>query len=177
MKSLIKILRLVSILIIIFCVSFFLFYKITQKDSQPLILTQSVINQPLPKAHLVDVSGNQLDDDKLRRGKVILIFSTLDCKYCDEENDFLKTEVGKRQDVNFYYVIPFGPKDKQLREAQNKYAFAAYYDDGSRLSRSLQLLQVPIMVYLEDGVIKKTWIDSIAYNHREDEFNNWLSRL
>jgi hypothetical protein len=43
------------------------------------------------------------------------------------------------------------------------------------LSRSLQILQVPIQVYLEDGVIKKTWVDATVHNHRDDEYKRWLS--
>lgn len=165
-----------SVLLAIFCVSFFFIYKWTQ-GAQPLILTSRVINQPLPKVRLVDISGQQLADDKLRRGKVILLFTMTDCGYCDEEDNFLRTVAGIRKDVSYYYVIPFGAKDAGLRTAQRKYAFETFYDEGSVVSRSLGLLQVPTQVYLEDGVIKKTWVNATVPNHREDEYRRWLSSI
>jgi peroxiredoxin len=179
MKSLNKVLGLGVILLTIFCVSFFFFYKSAKGSLQPqhLILTSKVINQPLPKARLVNISGEQLGDEKLRRGKVVLLFTTTDCRYCDDENNFLKTVAGSRKDVSYYYVIPFGMKEQMLQEAQRKYAFETFYDEGSTLSRTLQVYQVPLQVYLEDGVIKKTWVDSIAYSHSEDEYKRWLSSL
>jgi hypothetical protein len=86
-------------------------------------------------------SGERLGDDKLRRGKVVLLFTTTDCRYCDDENNFLKTVAGTRKDVSYYFVIPFGMKEQMLREAQRKYAFETFYDEGSMLSRSLQIYQ------------------------------------
>lgn len=179
MKRLNKILAFGVVLLAIFCVSFFFFYKRAQGNLQPrrLILTSEVIGRPLPQAHLVSISGEQLGDDKLRRGKVVLLFTTTDCKYCDDENNFLKTIAGIREDVSYYYVIPFGEKGQMLQEAQRKYAFETFYDEGSRLSRALQLYQVPLQVYLQDGIIKKTWVDSIAYTHGEDEYKRWLGSL
>jgi hypothetical protein len=179
MGSLNKILGFGAILLAIFCASFFFFYKRAQSNlkPQPLILTSKVINQPLPEARLVNISGERLGDDKLRRGKVTLLFTTTDCRYCDDENNFLKTVAGSRKDVSYYFVIPFGMKEQMLQEARRKYAFETFYDEGSMLSRALQLYQVPLQVYLEDGVIKKTWVDSIAYTHGEDEYKRWLSSL
>lgn len=176
MKPLTKTLALGLIPLAICCVGGFLIYKWVQKP-QPLILTSRVINQPLPKVNLVNISGQPLGDDKLRRGKVILLFTMTDCHYCDEEDDFLRTVAGIRKDVSYYYVIPFGARDAGLRTAQRKYAFETFYDQGSTVSRSLGLLQVPIQVYLEDGVIKKTWVDATVHNHREDEYRHWLSSI
>jgi hypothetical protein len=33
----------------------------------------------------VDISGKVLDDEKLRRGKVILVFTMTDCEPCNDE--------------------------------------------------------------------------------------------
>ena len=179
MKPSTKTLLACSLLIVVFGLSFTFFYKRAQSSlpTQSLILTPSVIGQPLPKAELVNSSGNLLDDDKLRRGRVVLIFSLIECEPCDRENDFLKTLDASRKDVRFYYVIPFGIKDKALAAANKKYAFETFFDEHSMLSRSLQVYQVPIKVFIEDGVIKKTWVDTTVDTQRRDEFKDWLNGL
>jgi len=179
MRPLTKTPEIGLILIAVFCVSFYFFYTRAQKDppKQDLILTSAVINQPLPKANLVNISGKPLEDEKLRRGKAVLVFMMPDCPPCDQENEFLKTVADSRKDVSFFYVIPFGNKDRVLKLAQSKYALEPFYDDGSNLSRKLQVYQVPIKVFLEDGLIKKTWVDATVDNQRQAEFKDWLRGL
>jgi peroxiredoxin len=179
MRTLTKALWGTSILIVIFCVSFYFFYMRAQKNlaKQPLILTPAVINRPLPAAELVDSSGRTLEDERLRRGKVVLVFTLTECQPCDQENEFLRAAVGDRKDVNFINVIPFGNKDKALKVAQSKYAFETVFDEHSMLSRSLQVYQVPIKIFLEDGIIKKTWVDATIDEQKRAEFKSWLSGL
>ena len=172
-----KIVILPGILILIFLTSFFVFYKIKENSSKtPLILTSRVIGQSLPKTNLSDVSGNTFDDEKLRHGKFVLVFMMPDCDMCDKENEFLKTIVDKRQDVSFIYVIPFGNKEKTLELAQNKYALKPFFDNGSMLSRKLDLLQVPIKIFIEDGIIKQTWINASLTSEKQTEFKDWLQK-
>lgn len=116
MKPQAKTLGLGLILLAVFGGSFYFFYKRAQKAQRKpdRILTSAVINQPLPKANLVDASGKPLADERLRQGKVVLVFMMPDCQPCDQENDFLKTVAGSRQDVSFLYVIPFGNKNQVL---------------------------------------------------------------
>lgn len=92
-----------------------------------------------------------------------------DCEPCDREHALLKTIAGSRQDLRFLYVIPFGNKDEALKIAQ-----APFYDRGSNLSRSLDIYQVPIKVFLEDGIIKKVWLDATSSDQKQAEFKAWL---
>jgi hypothetical protein len=179
MRSLTKTLNASLILIVVFCGSFYFFYKRTQKDSskQNLILTSAIINQPLPKSNLVNISGVRLDDERLRRGKVVLVFMMPDCLPCDQENEFLKTVADSREDISFFYIIPFGNKDQVLELAQSKYAREPFYDNGSNLSRELQAYQVPIKIFLEDGTIKKVWLEATVDNQKQAEFKDWLKGL
>lgn len=164
------------ILIAVFAISFFVFFKRAQKDPpKDLILTPAVINQPLPKSNLVNISGERLDDEKIRQGKVMLVFMMPDCVPCDQENDFLKTVADSRQDISFLYVVPFGNKDLVLKAAQSKYALEPFYDKGSNLSKKLELYQVPIKVFLEDGIIKKVWLDATVDDKKQTEFKEWLN--
>lgn len=167
------------ILITVLSVSLYSFYNRARKDppKQDLILTSAVLNQPLPKSHLVNISGKRLEDERLRWGKVVLVFMMPDCPACDQENEFLKTIADNRKDVNFIYVIPFGNKNVVLKSAKDKYDLEPFFDEGSNVSKTLDLYQVPIKVFLEDGVIKKTWLDATVDNQKQAEFKDWLNRL
>lgn len=179
MRSLTKVHGAIAALVLLFCGSFYVFYVIAQRKlpKPPLILTSDVINQPLPAANLVDASGKSLTDAELRQGKVVLIFSLVECKPCDQENDFLKTLIGARNDVKFFYVIPFGNREQALKAAQTKYAATTVFDDGSRLSKALQVYQVPIKLYLENGIMKKTWLDATVDEQGQAQFRAWLTGL
>lgn len=108
---------------------------------------------------------------------MVLLFTMTDCEPCDQENDFLKNVVNKRKDIPFIYIIPFGNKDESLKLAQSKYAFETYFDDGSQISRTLELYKVPIKVFLEDGIIKKTWVGATVENQQRAEFEDWLTHI
>ena len=169
------------VLFAIFCGSFYFFYRRVQKKAPPaqqdLILTDAVINRPLPKTDLINISDEKLTDEELRQGKKVLVFMMPDCEPCDRENTFLKTIVSNRQDLKFLYIIPFGNKDESLKRAQAKYALTPFYDRGSNLSRSLDMYQVPIKVYLEDGVIKKVWLEATSSDQKRAEFKAWLDSI
>jgi hypothetical protein len=179
MKTPAKALRAGLVLIILFCGSFYFFYRRAQSKlpSKPLIITSAVIGRPLPKTHLVGAAGETFEDERLRRGRVVLVFMMPDCKPCDQEDEFLKTIAHSRQDVTFAYVIPFGNKDAALKAAQGKYAFEPFYDEGSTVSRELELYQVPVKIFLEDGVIRRTWIGSTDTDQEKVEFKDWLNSL
>src|SRR5215212_5291543 len=157
----INFLALALIVLTLSCFTLALYKKTPhQAAKQPLILTSAAINQALPPAELVNIFGTRLDDQRLRHGKVVLVFTLTSCKPCDQENEFLKTLISSRKDVNFFYVIPMGVKADVLREAHAKYAFETFYDEGSMLARNLEIYQVPLKVFVQDGVIKKTWVEA-----------------
>jgi len=163
-------------------ISFYFFYRRgaqqQAKKAEPLVQTEAVLNQPLPQAKLVNISGKVLQDDQLRRGKVVLTFTLTTCAICDQENDFLKTVVDSRKDVSFLYVIPFGPKDEVLKSAQSKYALETFYDEDSTIAKRLEIYRVPTMLFLENGIIKKTWLDGATVEEKSQaKFKQWLASL
>jgi hypothetical protein len=179
MKSKFKLVVAAVLLLTVFSVSFFAFYKKGQTNAtkQPLILTSAVINKPLPHANLIDINGKKLDDVDLRQGKVVIAFMMPDCEHCDQENEFLKSVINSRHDVRFVYVIPFGNKDENLKTAHEKYSLEPFFDVGSNLSRKLQLHQVPLKIFLQDGIIKQTFIDSAITAQTQQEFKTWLASV
>lgn len=179
MRTLRKALLAGIILLAVFCASLYFFYKRVQSSraARPLILTPAVINRRLPEANLVNISGETLADERLRRGRAVLVFMMPDCQPCDQENDFLKTLAASRPDVTLIYVIPFGDRDEALKSARSKYAVEPFFDVGSGLSRGLQLYQVPVKVFIEDGIIKRTWPGAALDEREQAEFRDWLSSL
>lgn len=167
------------LLILVFGVSFFVFYKRAKTKSLPVSLFKAanVINQRLPKTNLVSASGQQLADDQLRHGKVILAFMMPDCPACDQENEFLKTVVNTRADVRFLYVIPFGNRNAGLKSGSSKYPIEPAYDNGSNVAKTFEMNSVPIKLFLEDGIIKRTWVDATVTPAQQAEFRNWLGAL
>ena len=169
--------NLVVLVLVCFTVTV-LYKKVSNKPAkQPFILTSAVINLALPPAELVNIFGTRLDDQRLRHGKVVLVFTLTSCKPCDQENEFLKTVISSRKDISFFYVIPMGVKADVLKEAQEKYAFETFFDEGSMLARELEVYQVPLKVFLLDGVIKKTWVEATVTPQRQSDFKTWLSNV
>lgn len=182
MNAFTKALRFAALLIAVAAISFYFFYRRAAqqqaKEAEPLVQTKAVLNQPLPQARLVNISGNVLDDAKLRRGKVVLTFTLTTCQICDQEDDFLATVVNIRKDVSFFYVIPFGLKDDVLKSAQSKYKLETFYDEGSTLAKALEVYRVPTMLFIEDGIIKKTWLDGATVEPLSQvKFKQWLESL
>ena len=146
--------------------------------SQPGVAATSIedLDKPLPDARLVNLAGVKLEDNLLRRGKVVLAFVTPTCKPCLNESDFLST-ISDRGDVKFYGVISFGDEKMSLKVADGVFPFEVFYDQESMLARSLKINRVPIKIFLEDGIIRDVWDGSTKTEEAKAEFRDWLSRV
>src|SRR5262245_8523127 len=113
------ILSSVVLLGIVFCLSFFYFSRVQRQAAAEAAKTPDKL---LPQTRLIDSTGAQADDQMLRKGNVVLVFLSTDCKACDNELDFLGQAYQKRGDVKFYGVVSFGAKDS-LKETEQKYPF------------------------------------------------------
>jgi hypothetical protein len=60
---------------------------------------------------------------------------------------------------------------------QNKYAFETFFDEHSMLAKSLQIYRVPLKIFVEDGTIKKVWLEATIENGGQAEFKQWLDSL
>lgn len=167
---------------LLFCVSFIFFYarepkQERQQSQSPGSNSSSAINVPLPEARLVDVSGAQLENDFLRRGKVVLVFLSLDCHPCATESEFLQTIVNRRRDVNFYGIISYGRRPPAPETPENHFPFRLLFDEGAQLATRLGITRVPIKVYLEDGIIKRAWGGATNDEQGKIAFTEWLENL
>lgn len=159
----------------------FLLRKYKAPDSvQPQSTIQqslsSAISKPLPLSHLVDLKGQELKSSELTQGRVVLVVLSLDCDFCKDEGQFLKSRIDRRKDVRFYGVMSFGQK-RDLAPASERFPFTVYFDEGGRLRDALRIDRAPVKLYVENGIVKKTWIGSTTFSHNEKGFDEWLDGL
>lgn len=178
-KRWLKVSGVVFFLVTVFCAGFVFFYtrmqrsQVLQGDSNP----KSLINKPLPRAQLIDTNGSKIDEQILRRGKVILIFVTTDCDACLKESKFLATILGKRSDVSFYGLVPFGKNSEASPASEKVFPFRVFYDEGNSFVQSMGINRVPVKVFLEDGIIKKGWIGAAMTDQSKRAFLQWFDSL
>jgi thiol-disulfide isomerase/thioredoxin len=172
--------RYIKWLLLLFCVTFiiafaaFLFARRTDRagDAAPANVAP-LMNKPLPQANLVDSSGAKLEDTVLRSGKVVLVFVAPNCPACDDETAFLKDLVNQHSDVRFFGVVSFGANELSQGMEKN-YPFRLYMDREPRLAGALGLYRVPIKVFLEDGIIRKSWKGATIDEAEKAAFAKWL---
>jgi hypothetical protein len=176
-KRWISIAGVIFFLAAVFCISFVFFYKrIQRSQAVPSDTSKSLINKPLPHAQLVDAYGAKVDDEILRRGRVVLVFVTTDCDACRTETKFLQTVLGRRKDVAFYGLVPFGTRPDSA-DAVKMFPFRTFYDEGNSFVSTLGINRVPVKVFLEDGIIKKGWIGAALTDQAKQSFVEWLDGL
>jgi hypothetical protein len=137
----------------------------------------SLINKPFPHAQLVDVYGSRVDEQKLRTGRVLVVFVTPECDACLAECKFLQTLLGRRQDVTFFALVPFGKHPDNPDAAKPTFPFAVFYDENQTFVGTMGINRVPVKVFLEDGIIKKGWIGAAVTDVSKQSFVEWLDGL
>jgi hypothetical protein len=174
-KRWISIAGVIFFLAAVFCAGFVFFYNRIQRSQEvPSDASKSLINKPLPHAQLVDAYGSKVDEQILRRGRVILVFVTTDCDACRTETKFLQTLLGRRKDVAFYGLVPFGTRPNSPDVAEKMFPFRIFYDEGDSFVSAMGINRVPVKVFLEDGIIKKGWIGAALTDKAKQSFVEWL---
>ena len=163
--------------VIIFCASFVLFYTKRQTELHSTTAPVEARERVLPEAKLVDANSNLLPDEKLRKGKVVLVFVAAECEACFKEAAFLSGFINKRDDIQFYGVTSFGKPEEALKIAEKHFPFKVYFDADSLLGLQLKITKVPIKIYLEDGVIKKVWGGATINEDKKSEFITWFDSV
>lgn len=173
-KKVILISSLAILFVVVFCAAFVVFYTRNTKSK-----AQEAVNSgnSLPAAELVNESNQRLADSQLRNGKVILVFISADCDACQKESEFLKDLANKRADVRFYGVISFGDMETSLRVAKEKFPFEVFYDRGFQLAGQLGIKRVPIKVFVDNGVVKKSWGGATVDEKKKADFIQWLAEV
>lgn len=164
----------------VFGAGFLFFYSRTQRSQAlpaEVSKSKSLIDKPLPHARLLDVRGSNVDEQIIRRGKVILVFVTPDCDACVAETKFLETLLEKRKDVAFYGLVPFGKPPEYPDVVEKTFPFTVFYDEGNSFVGSMGIDRLPVKVFLEDGIIKRGWIGAALTDEARQSFMKWFDGL
>lgn len=165
-------------LLAVFCAGFVFFYNRMQRSQAVAPAPPGrLIDKPLPHAELSDVYGTKVDEQILRTGRVVVVFITIDCDACATESEFLEPLTGRRKDVAFYGLVPFGPRFRSPDEAAKKFPFRIFYDEGGSFLGQMGINRVPVKVFLEDGIIRKGWIGAAISDKDRKSFIEWLDSL
>lgn len=168
-------------LLAVFCGGFLFFSNRMQQQSRAETAAESrpgsLIDRPFPHAQLVDVYGSRVDEQKLRTGRVIVVFVAPECDACLAETRFLQTLLGHRKDVNFFGLVPFGKHPDNPDAAKKTFPFEVFYDEGQTFVGTMGINRVPVKVFLEDGIIKKGWIGAALTDAAKQSFTEWLDGL
>jgi len=174
-KKVIWISSLALLFVVVFCVAFVVFYTRNARNAAKLDPVNS--GKSLPEADLIDENSKPLAESELKNGRIVLVFITSDCDACRKESEFLKSVVGKRADVRFYGVISFGDMESSLRDAKEMFPFKVFYDRGFRLAGQLGIKRVPIKIFVDNGVIKKSWGGATIDEKAQGDFVRWLTAV
>lgn len=163
----------------VFCGGLYYFqHRIQRSQAEAETVTsKSLINKPFPRAKLVDAYGADVDEQTLRTGRVVVVFLTMDCDACASEGKFLQTVVGRRKDVTFYGLVPFGTHPQDPQATEKVFPFKVLYDEGNAYVATMGINRVPVKVFLENGVIKKGWIGAALTDQAKGSFLEWLDSL
>jgi hypothetical protein len=177
-KRLIWIGCFVCFLAAVFYAGFTFFYtRMERAQAEAADASRRLINKPLPQAQLLDTYGAKVDEQILRKGRVVLIFLTPDCQACLVESEFLRTVISRRGDVTFYGLVAFGKRMDSPQAAGKIFPFKVFYDDGDTLVFSMGINRVPVKIFLENGIIKKGWIGAATNDQAKASFTAWLDEL
>jgi peroxiredoxin len=174
-KKLIWFSSLAIIFVLVFCAAFVVFY--TRNDRNKAAQGPVNSGKTLPPSDLVNESNQPLTESQLNNGRVVLVFVTADCDACRKESEFLKDVVSKRSDIRFYGVISYGDMQTSLRTAKEKFPFEVFYDRGFKLASKLGINRVPIKIFLDNGIIKKSWGGATIDEKAKADFAQWLANV
>lgn len=110
---------------------------------------------------MINLQTNQDDSEKLKKGKVLLVFLTRGCDACKKEipniTQALPSLVPK---MAVYGVYIEERSEVAAFVEENQIRFPILLDSGGRIFAGLGKTLIPAKVLLEDGAITKIWYGS-----------------
>jgi hypothetical protein len=67
--------------------------------------------------------------------------------------------------------------ESSLRDAKQKFPFKVFFDRGFRLASELGINRVPIKIFVDNGIIKKSWGGATINEKAQGDFVRWLAEV
>ncbi len=74
-------------------------------------------------------------------------------------------------------LVSYGKKETALEVAEKKFPFKMLFDENFRLAGKFGINQVPVKIFVEDGIVKKAWGGATIGEEKRTAFVKWLSDL
>lgn len=147
--------------ILIPCVVFLALHFSRQANSQSqLVLRDAVVisGQSLPKTDLLDLNGQNVSPEMLRKGTVLLVFLTTNCPACQKELKLLSSVESEISDKVKIYGIGVEDQNQIINFIQaNEVKTNILLDKNAKLMALLRVKYFPTKFLVKDGVIVNTW--------------------
>jgi peroxiredoxin len=142
--------------------SFLVFLTLWEKrKTTPATNSLAVSGTPLPKGRMINLQTNQDDYEKLKIGKVLLVFLTRGCDACQKEIPNIAQALPSLESKIAIYGVYLEERsviDPFVQE--NQIRFPILLDVGGRVFAGLGIKLIPAKVLIEDGTITKVWFGS-----------------
>jgi peroxiredoxin len=142
--------------------TFFIFLTIWERRKEKLLFKDSsASNSALPKGRMINLQTNQNDYEKLKKGKVLLVFLTRGCDACRKEiPNIVQALPSLAPKMAVYGVYIEERSEVESFVQENQITFPVLLDNGGRIFGALGITLIPAKVLIEDGTIIKTWFGS-----------------
>ncbi|HUQ32719.1 MAG TPA: TlpA disulfide reductase family protein [Pyrinomonadaceae bacterium] len=139
-----------------------IFLKIWERRKENLLFKDSsASNSSLPKGRLINLQTNQDDYEKLKKGKVLLVFLTRGCDACKKEIPNIAQALPNLVPRMAVYGVYIEERSEVASFVQeNQITFPVLLDNGGRIFGALGITLIPAKVLIENGTITKTWFGS-----------------
>lgn len=149
--------------------SCFLYYFYFWNDNERFALPGAIeiSNEPLPTTKLRRFDDDTDYSEKIKTGKVLLIFLTTGCNACQKEVNLVSKNYPKLSPKIQIYGVGIEEKGKILTFV-DKYQiqFPILIDDKAELFRQLRVKYFPTKFLIEDGIITRTWFGNFPDEDR-----------
>lgn len=121
----------------------------------------TMLNSVLPRSRLINLQTNDDEFDNVVKGKVLLVFLTVDCDACKTEVLNVAEALPSLSSTVTTYGVYIEPRDEVRSFVEtHQINVPILLDTGGRMLTRLGFKFMPTKVLVENGTIKKMWYGS-----------------
>jgi peroxiredoxin len=118
----------------------------------------SKTNERLPDYRLMSLERREIGADELRKGRVLIVYLTTNCKACIKEAEVISSlQHDLPPDFRIYGVSIERPAQVEAFAREFNLTFPFLIDTEAKLARALDIHRFPSKYLVQDGVITKVW--------------------